>query len=413
MTPERLAINGARLIARLEAINAINRLQDGSCCRLALTEEDRQGRDLVVSWMREIGLEVRVDRIGNITGLWSGEGTDAPVMTGSHIDTVASGGRFDGTYGVIAGLEVIQTLEEAGVKLKRPLAVTVFTNEEGARFQPDMMGSLVYTGDLPVEEALESKAADGTVLRDALNRIGYAGTAVCGEIRPHAYVELHIEQGPVLHREGGVLGAVEDLQGISWQEVVIRGTSNHAGTTPMHLRHDAAYCAAQVAVYVRELAKRMGGSQVATVGSLCLVPNLINVISREATLTVDLRNTDDVLLQSAEAELAAFLQTLAESEGVKIETRRWVRTEPVRFAESVLTVIEDVAHELRQPIRRMTSGAGHDAQMIARICPAAMIFVPSIDGISHNPREDTLPEHLELGANVLLHTMWRLSNMGA
>lgn len=406
----RLAINRVRLFERLEAINGINRLADGSCCRLALTDADRRGRDLVVSWMRELDLDVRIDQIGNIVGIRAGAHGEAPVMTGSHIDTVATGGRYDGTLGVLAGLEVVHTLNEAGVRIRRPVAVAAFTNEEGVRFQPDMMGSLVYAGGLPLEAALNSTATDGKRLGAELARIGYAGDVRCGAIRPHAYVELHIEQGPILDREGGILGAVEDLQGISWQELTIRGTSNHAGTTPMTMRRDAAYCAARVGVFVRDLARRMGGSQVATVGSIRLVPNLVNVIAREATVTVDLRNTDDALLVEAQQELTAFLDELAREQGVEIESRWLARSDSVRFDAGVLAAIEQAALDLNQPIRRMTSGAGHDAQMIARICPAAMIFVPSIDGISHNPRESTTPEHLEIGANVLLHTMLRLAN---
>lgn len=406
----RLAIDRERLLRRLEEINAINRLADGSCCRLALTDADRLGRDLIVRWMKELDLEVQVDQIGNIIGLRGGVRAGAPIMTGSHIDTVATGGRFDGTLGVLAGLEVVRTLNDASTSTRRPIALAAFTNEEGVRFQPDMMGSLVYAGGLPLEAALNATATDGTTLGSELARIGYAGDLPCGTIRPHAYVELHIEQGPILDREGGVLGAVEDLQGISWQELTIRGTSNHAGTTPMSMRRDAAYCAARIALFVRELALRMAGSQVATVGSVRLAPNLVNVIAREAIVTVDLRNTDDALLGEAQQALAAFLEQLAKEEGVSIQARALARSESVRFHPRVLGAIEQAARELNQPIRRMTSGAGHDAQMIARICPAAMIFVPSIGGISHNPKENTAPEHLELGANVLLRTMVSLAD---
>ncbi|WP_372782909.1 Zn-dependent hydrolase [Phenylobacterium sp.] len=404
-----LGVDAGRMMRRIEALAAVDRRDDGSCCRLALTDSDRAGRDLLVSWMKDAGLDVRIDPIGNIIGLRAGRQYGAPVMTGSHIDTVATGGRFDGVLGVCAGLEVVETLNDAGILTERPLALVVFTNEEGVRFQPDMMGSLVFAGGLPLEEALAATSPEGVTLAAELHRGGYAGAAPCGEPRPHAYVELHIEQGPVLDRAEEVLGSVADLQGISWQELTIRGVSNHAGTTPMDLRRDAGFCAAAVAVFVRELAQRMGGAQVATVGQMQLSPNLVNVIAREARLSVDLRNTDDLRLQAAEAELTDFLALLALREGVTIESRPLARTEPVVFDLDVLTVIEAVAADLGQPIRRMTSGAGHDAQMIARIAPAAMIFVPSIGGVSHNPREDTRIEHLEIGANVLLHTMLRLA----
>jgi N-carbamoyl-L-amino-acid hydrolase len=410
MTP-RVSINRARLLDRIDRLAAVNRLDDSSCCRLALTDADRDGRDLVVGWMKEAGLQVHLDQIGNIIGVRSGPAGAAPVMTGSHIDTVATGGRYDGAYGVIAGIEALQTLHESQVTTQRGLAVAVFTNEEGVRFQPDMMGSLVYAGGLSLDSALASTADDGATLGQELERIGYAGALACGAIRPHAYVELHIEQGPVLDREGGILGAVQDLQGISWQEVTIRGVSNHAGTTPMRLRHDAGYCAARVAVFVRDLAQRFGGSQVATVGMIRLTPNLVNVIAREARLTVDLRNTDDELLAEAEAQLSGFLQELASSEGVTIGTKRLARTPAVRFDTRLVRIIEDVVTKMgHADCRRMTSGAGHDAQMMARICPAAMIFVPSVRGISHNPAEFTEPDHLELGANVLMQVIERIAN---
>jgi beta-ureidopropionase / N-carbamoyl-L-amino-acid hydrolase len=410
MTPTApIAINVDRLIARINSLAEEEREDSGSCSRLALTDADRRGRDRVIQWMREAGLTVRIDQIGNITGLRPGRSDTRPVMTGSHIDTVGNGGRYDGIYGVIAGLEVLQSLRDADQITERPLAVTVFTNEEGVRFQPDMMGSLVYSGGLTVEDALNAQAADGARVGDELKRIGYAGTEQCGAPVPHAFIELHIEQGPILDMEGGVLGAVENLQGISWQEVTIRGVSNHAGTTPMPLRHDAGYGAARIGVFVRELAKRMGGSQVGTVGSVRLTPNLINVIPNQAVVSVDLRNTDDALLTAAEREFAQSLETLAKQEGVTIETRSLVRTQPVVFDSKVLQAIEAVAADLKLPIRRMTSGAGHDAQMMARICPTAMIFVPSVAGISHNPREFTEPRHLQIGADVLLHTMLRLA----
>ena len=404
-----ISINAERLIARIDSLAAMEQQEDGSHSRLALTDGDRRGRLQVIEWMREAGMSVRIDRIGNITGTRPGQSAGRPVMTGSHIDTVGNGGHYDGIYGVIAGLEVLQTLEDAGLITQRPLAVTLFTNEEGVRFQPDMMGSLVYAGGLALEEALDAKAADGVSVGEELRRIGFAGTEPCGEPVPHAFIELHIEQGPILDMENGILGAVENLQGISWQEVTIRGVSNHAGTTPMRLRHDAGYCAAKISVFVRELAERMGGSQVSTVGSVQLMPNLINVIPNKAVVSVDLRNTDDALLKEAERDLAAFLNALAQKEGVTIETRFLARTEPVVFHSTVLQAIEAVAAERSLPVRRMTSGAGHDAQMMARICPTAMIFVPSVKGISHNPREFTERNHLEIGGEVLLHTMLQLA----
>lgn len=405
-----LAIRPDRLLDRLEQLAAIGRTDEGACCRLALTDEDRAGRDLVVSWMRELGLEVRVDRIGNIFGVRRGSEDLAPVMSGSHIDTVRTGGRFDGNLGVLGALEVVETLNDAGARTRRPLVVAVFTNEEGARFAPDMLGSLAYVGGLPLQQALDTVGIDGKRLGDELGRIGYAGDAGLGLYRPHAFVELHIEQGPVLDLEGVRIGAVESLQGISWQEVSITGQSNHAGTTPMRLRHDAGYCAAAIGTKLREIARELGGDQVCTMGMVRLHPNLINVIAARATVTVDIRNTDEARLQEAERRFADFLEALARAEGVKIETRRLARFEPVRFDDGIAHVVERHAAALGLSCRRMTSGAGHDAQMLARICPTAMIFVPSIGGISHNPAEDTRPEDLAAGADVLLRTLVELAN---
>ncbi|MGE5200884.1 MAG: hydantoinase/carbamoylase family amidase, partial [Acidobacteriota bacterium] len=282
--------------------------------------------------------------------------------------------------------------------------------EEGARFQPDMLGSLVYVGGLGLGEALDARAIDGARLGDELRRIGYAGDVAPGAVKPHAFVELHIEQGPVLDAEGITIGAVEDLQGISWQELKIVGQSNHAGTTPMRLRRDAGYAAAAVALFVRGLARELGGAQVGTVGAIELHPNLINVIASRAKLTVDLRNTDEAVLQEAERRLARFLDELAHSENVTIEARRLARFEPVEFDAGIVKLVETTSGELGFSHRRMTSGAGHDAQMLARLCPTAMIFVPSVKGISHNPAEHTEAKDLEAGANVLLHSLLKLAS---
>jgi len=409
MHTEQLRIDPADLLQRLQVLGRVGDTGDGGCCRLALTDADRTGRDLVCRWMRELGLRVQVDPVGNIFGWRDGLEDLPPVMTGSHIDTVATGGRYDGNYGVLAGLTVVQALNKAGISTRHPLVVAVFTNEEGVRFQPDMLGSLVYVGGLSLAEAHATRAIDGAVLADELQRIGYLGTAPLPLARPKAFVELHIEQGPVLDAEGGLIGVVHDLQGISWQALSITGQSNHAGTTPMRLRHDAGHCAAAIACFVRRLADEMGGSQVATVGTLTLHPNLINVIARRAELTVDLRNTDEALLQQAEQRLAAFIAELAAAEGVRIGSRPLARFTPVQFDAGVAERIAGQARRLGYDARAMTSGAGHDAQMMARLCPTAMIFVPSVNGISHNPAEHTAPEHLAAGANVLLHTLLELA----
>jgi beta-ureidopropionase / N-carbamoyl-L-amino-acid hydrolase len=404
-----LEISMPRLRARLDALAEIGAIDGGGCARLALTDDDRAGRDLVVSWMRDLGLRIEIDEIGNVVGTWPADRTDSAVMTGSHIDTVATGGRFDGTLGVLAGIEVLETMITAGVELAHPVAVAFFTDEEGSRFAPDMLGSLVFVGGLPLEDALTLRAIDGAVLGEELLRIGYAGPQPCPARPPHAFVELHIEQGPVLEAEAVTIGVVTGVQGISWTELTITGQSNHAGTTPMSMRHDAGYAAAAVALFARELATEMGPPQVATVGRIELHPNLVNVVAARATMTVDLRNTDDALVTAAEDRLFAFCDELAAREAVEITRRSLARFAPVSFDERVVALVEEVAQTRRHSTMRLPSGAGHDAQMLARVCPAGMVFVPSVKGISHNPAELTADADLEAGANVLLHVLLRLA----
>lgn len=410
MTERNLTINRDRLLTRLQALGRIGALEGGGVCRLALSDEDKLGRDLVIGWMRELGLSVTIDRIGNVVAIRPGREAGPPVMAGSHVDTVRTGGLYDGSLGVLAGLEVIETLNEAQITTERPLAVAFFTNEEGARFAPDMMGSLVFQGGMSVEEALRTVGIDGSTVEQNLDRIGYAGDAPCGEPKVHAFVELHVEQGPVLEEEGVIIGAVEGVQGISWTEVTIEGISNHAGTTPMRLRNDAGYAAGAATAFVHDLALRLGGDQVATVGSMELKPNLVNVIPESARFTVDLRNTDEQRLRQAESELFAFLETIADREGLKVSRRSLARFEPVVFDPSMVERIERTARELGHSVRRMPSGAGHDAQILARVCPTSMIFVPSVGGVSHNVTEHTHPEHIEAGANVLLRTLLELAD---
>ena len=406
---DNLRINTQRLLDRIQALGKIGALEGGGVCRLALSDDDKAGRDLVIRWMRELGLSISIDGIGNVIGLRPGQENGAPVMTGSHIDTVRTGGLYDGNLGVLAGLEVIQVLNDANIQTRRPLAVGFFTNEEGARFAPDMMGSLVYVGGLELEQALATTGIDGSSVGDNLDRIGYCGEAACGAPEVHAFVELHIEQGPLLEQEGVTLGAVTGVQGISWTEFTVYGVSNHAGTTPMSLRHDAAYLAGATIQFVRMLSGQIEG-QLATVGHLKLFPDLVNVIPNKAVFTVDLRNTDNTLLLQAEQRLHDFLREMAAKEGVRVENRSLARFEPVAFDLAMIDRIERNARALGHSVRRMPSGAGHDAQMLARVCPTAMIFTPSVGGISHNIKEYTAPADIEAGANVLLSTLLQLAN---
>jgi len=407
-----LRIDPDRLLGRIDELGQIGRIDgpngEWGNARLALTDEDRAGRDLVVAWMRDLGLDVVVDAIGNVVATRAGlDPTLSPVMVGSHIDTVGTGGRFDGNLGVLAGLEIVETLEQARVSTERALQVAFFTDEEGSRFAPDMLGSLVYVGGLALEEALDLVAADdGARLGDELDRIGYAGPVPCPTATaPHAYVELHIEQGPVLEAEGITIGVVEGVQGISWTEIVIIGQSAHAGTTPMRLRHDPGYCAAAITTYVRDLTRHLGRDQFGTVGRIDVFPNLVNVVPARVVMTVDLRNTDDRILREAESRLATFLEELVESEGVTISTNSLARFEPVDFDASMVDLVHATAERLGHSTKRMPSGAGHDAQMLARVCPTAMVFTPSVGGLSHNIAEYTEPGDIEAGANVLLQVV--------
>ncbi len=409
---QHLRIDGARLRSRLDELAAIGGRDDGGCARLALTDADRDGRDLVVTWMRDLGLDLAIDSVGNVVGRWTLTPGAPTVMCGSHIDTVATGGRYDGNLGVLAGLEVIETVQQAGpdvaAQLQCNLAVGFFTNEEGARFAPDMLGSLAYVGGLGVEEALDTVSIDGARFGDELARIGYLGATPCPGAVPTAFVELHIEQGPVLEAEGVTIGVVTGVQGISWQRLEIVGESRHAGTTPMSMRHDAGHAAFALAVEARRLAAEVGPPQVATVGRIELHPNLVNVVAARAVMTVDLRHTDEAVLQAVEARFAAAIEAVSEAEGVTITSTPLARFEPVAFDPAMIARVEATAQRLGHSTMRLPSGAGHDAQMFARVCPTAMIFTPSVNGISHNPAEFTADDDLDAGANVLLQVMLSL-----
>ena len=415
-----LRVDADRLWRRLVELGEIGAVHgpngERGCARLALTDADRDGRLLVLTWMRDLGLDVSIDAIGNVVGTRAGTNPDAaPVMTGSHIDTVRTGGRFDGNLGVLAGLEVIETLEQHGIATRHPLQVAYFTDEEGARFAPDMLGSLVYVGGFALESALDARAADdGARLGDELERIGFAGPTPCPTaFAPAAFVELHIEQGPVLEAHDIVIGAVTGVQGISWTEYTITGRSAHAGTTPMRLRRDPLVPVAAIVVEAQRLARELaavpGGTQVATVGRLDVFPDLVNVVAQRVTFTLDLRNTEESVLREAEAHMKAFIDEVCAAAECSVERTTLARFEPVEFDPAMVDRVERIATEQGNTVMRMPSGAGHDAQMLSRICPTSMIFVPSVDGLSHNIAEYTTPAHIAAGANVLLHTLMELA----
>ena len=416
-----IAINKDRLWSALMDLSAIGSYVDDrtglrGVNRLALTDADRDARRQVVRWMEDAGLTVRIDRIGNIFGCRAGKNADAaPVMSGSHIDSVPTGGAFDGALGVLGALEVVRTLNDNNIETERPIDVAVFTDEEGARFGTDMLGSATATGRIALEDAYALTDRNGRTVKDALERIEFSGDAPLNlrDAPPHAFVELHIEQGPVLATAGTDLGVVTGVQAISWLELTIDGKSAHAGTTPMDLRADAGVVAAKISARMHEMATSAtyGEAMRATMGRIDLAPNQVNVVPARAVCTVDLRNPDDVMMEKAERDLTAFIKAVSAEHGVAISTRQTARTASVRFNDEVMATITHAIDEANLSHQRLVSGAGHDAQELAAICPAAMIFVPGEhNGISHNPREHSSPEACEQGANVLLQTIRTLAD---
>ncbi|UQZ89913.1 Zn-dependent hydrolase [Deltaproteobacteria bacterium Smac51] len=407
----QVKINGDRLMRSIFELGRFGGLEGGGVSRLALTEADRQARDYVANRMREMDMSVWVDGIGNIIGTYAGNEDLPPVMMGSHIDTVAAGGLYDGNYGVLSGLEVVAALKDQDCRLRRPVAVGVFTNEEGVRFQPDMLGSLVFAGGCSLEEALATTDQEGLSVAEALRGIGYHGPEPVTGFPVDRYIELHIEQGPILDLEKCPIGVVEGVQGISWTEFTLTGQANHAGTTPMNMRHDAGYVAAKIMARAYELALGLGSGQHATVGRISeFGPGMVNVIPDKVVFTVDLRNYREEVLQEAEKELFSFAEALAAEHGVGCERKSLARFQPVVFAEEITGLIRAEAEAMGLGYRVLPSGAGHDAQMLARVCPSGMIFVPNKDGISHNIKEHAEPEDLITGAELLRRVVMSLAD---
>jgi N-carbamoyl-L-amino-acid hydrolase len=408
-TPAALAIDGDRLLRRLRELGEIGADPRGGRTRLALTDADKAARELIVRWLSEAGAAVRIDRIGNIHGVLEGRSDLPPIATGSHIDTVVRAGAYDGCYGVVAGIEVLQTLSAAGELPRASVAVLVFTNEEGVRFAPDLLGSRVVAENVALEDALALHSADGCSIDEELRRIGFAGSVSPRELRPSHFVELHIEQGPMLEAEDLTIGIVEAVQGHSWWRVVIEGVANHAGTTPMALRRDAGATAMQLACALIRDAEERGVPNVATVGTITFEPGAINVVPGRATFTIDMRDDSVYSLRRAEQRLHEALLRLDRA-GYTTHAQCTSRHEPVVFDDELCGLLQRVAAQRGLAARRMLSGASHDAQMMAGVCPSAMIFVPSHRGISHNPAEHTEPRQLVQGADLLLHALLELAN---
>jgi len=398
-------VDGARLWRSLMALARIGATAKGGVCRLALTELDRQGRGLFMRWARAAGLTVRVDAIGNLFARRAGRIADAPaVMAGSHLDTQPTGGKFDGCYGVLAALEVVNTLNDAGITTEAPIEIAVWTNEEGSRFVPVMMGSGVYAGAFTLEHALAATDTHGVTVAQALHAIGFAGEGV-DTPPPRAYFEAHIEQGPVLEAHGRVIGAVTGALGQRWYDVTLQGSEAHAGPTPMNHRQDALLAASELVLAVNRIALDHAPHARGTVGYADVFPNSRNVIPGRVRCSVDLRASDAATLQAMETALHAAAQEVARDRRVAIDIQPVVDFPPQPFAPALVQAVRDAAGALGHTPMDVVSGAVHDAVYLARVAPAAMIFVPCAGGISHNEIESAEPAHLEAGADVLLRVM--------
>ena len=401
-----LRINGTRLWNSLMELAQIGATEKGGVKRLALTDLDRQGRDLVVQWARAEGLAVTVDKIGNV--FMRREGTDPtlpPVVTGSHIDTQPTGGKFDGNYGVLAGLEVVRTLNERGIRTEAPIEVAFWTNEEGSRFVPVMMGSGVFCGAFSLETAYAARDVDGKSVGEELQRIGYRGDETPGDHPIGAYFEAHIEQGPVLEDANKVIGVVPAVMGLSWYDCTVTGMEAHAGPTPMHLRRDALQVATTIMQETVAIANRYPPYGRGTVGMVQVFPNSRNVIPGQVKFSIDLRNVTDDLLNTMHGEIEAFIERTRRETGLSIDLQRVSYYPPCPFHPDCVGAVRAATEQLGYSTMDVVSGAGHDAIYVARLAPAGMIFVPCKDGISHNEIEDAQPGHLEAGCNVLLHAM--------
>ncbi|AZE53913.1 N-carbamoyl-L-amino acid hydrolase [Pseudomonas synxantha] len=400
-----LKINGERLWASLMAMAEIGATARGGSCRLALSAEDKAGRELFSHWCKAAGLTLSVDAIGNLFARRAGtDNNAAPVMIGSHLDTQPEGGRFDGVYGVLAGLEVIRSLDDHGVQTRKPLEIAVWTNEEGARFTPAMLGSAVFTGALALDKALATTDGDGISVAEALRTTGYNGEHALGGA-VDAYFEAHIEQGPILEDNANSIGVVTGGQAIRWLDVRVEGMAAHAGTTPMALRKDALYGAAKMIQALENLAADFAPHGLTTVGELSIAKSSRNTIPGALDFTVDLRHHRDVDIDAMEQQVRARLQAIADNRGLSVTiTPHWISPATPFDAECVACVQASV-DALGYSQQSIVSGAGHDAIHLARYCPTAMIFIPCVGGLSHNEAEDVLPEDVRQGTDVLLNAV--------
>ena len=403
---ENLRINGDRLWSSLMELAQIGATPKGGVCRLTLTDLDKQGRDLVTRWAREAGMTVTIDKIGNGFMRRPGRNNNLPpIMTGSHIDTQPTGGKFDGNYGVLAGIEVVRTLNDHGIETEAPIEVAFWTNEEGSRFVPVMMGSGVFAKAFTLEHAYAATDTEGKTVKGELERIGYIGDQEPGDHPIGAYFETHIEQGPVLEDNDKTIGVVSGVLGIRWFDCTVTGMEAHAGPTPMALRKDAMLAATRIMQDVVAAAHRHPPHGRGTVGMVQVFPNSRNVIPGRVKFSIDLRNSTDALVDAMAAEVKAFADQVAKEHGVQVHIEM-VSSYPAQlFQPECVEAVGRAAAKLGYSHMPAVSGAGHDAVYMAKLAPSGMIFIPCKDGISHNEIEDAKPEHIEAGCNVLLHAM--------
>ena len=403
---KNLQIDGKRLWDSLMEMAKIGATEKGGCCRLALTDLDKQSRDLFVRWCEAAGCSIKIDKMGNIFARRPGKNDDlAPVMTGSHLDTQPTGGRSDGVFGVLAGLEVVRSLNDLGVETERPVEVAVWTNEEGSRFAPAMVASGVFAGVFDLEYGLSRSDADGKTMGEELQRIGYAGAEPVGGREIHAFFETHIEQGPILEAENKTIGIVTDAQGQRWYEVTLTGVESHAGPTPMPRRKDALLGAARIVELVNRTGLDNAPVACATVGMMEVYPNSRNVIPGKVFLSVDFRHPDDDVLAKMDAALRAGVEKITGEIGLECELEQIFYYKAVHFDEACVAAVREGAEAFGYEAREIVSGAGHDACYMAKVAPTAMVFVPCVDGISHNEIEDAKPEWITAGGNVLLRAI--------
>ena len=399
-------VNGERLWSSLMEMAQIGRTEKGGVTRLALTDEDRRGRDLFVQWCDAAGCIIRIDAMGNIFARRPGLHDDlAPVLVGSHGDSQPAGGKYDGIYGVLAGLEVLRTLNDLGIKTDRPIEVVNWTNEEGSRFAPAMISSGVYAGVFDLEFGLSREDKSGVSIGQALQHIGYAGSHPVGGQSLHASFELHIEQGPILEAQNITIGVVTGAQGQRWYEVELTGRSAHAGTTPMDHRLDALLGFARVVEAVNHLGLEQGAEGRATVGMANIFPNSRNVVPGRVFFSVEFRHPDEAVLARQDQQLHDAVARIAEQIGLQHSVRQIFQYAPIAFDKNCVEVVRASAEALGYSHRPMISGAGHDACYLSRVAPTAMIFIPCVDGLSHNEAEEIHPHWSTAGANVLLHAV--------